>query len=1377
MPNLPSGSVTLLFTDIEGSTRLLTELGGRYADVLTWHRRLLREAFEQHRGREVDTQGDSFFVVFSDPGDAVDAAAAGQKALATHPWPEGVAVRVRMGIHTGEPLVVGEHYVGIDVHRAARIAAAAHGGQVLVSKRTRELVADGAASIGSLRELGAHRLKDLPGQERLFQLVIPGLPSSFRPPRVHKEAPASAGLPDYSLPPADVQCPYKGLAPFEPEDSDFFFGREELVEVLVSRLEEAGVLAVVGPSGSGKSSLLRAGLVPELERRRFAAGRALLTPGEHPLSGLALALSGVLERPADALIKRLSSDPGALGAELRAARDTSLVLAVDQFEEVFTLCRDEDERRLFIDALLRVSEVDGSTIQVIIALRADFYGHCVLYPRLASALEDHQALVGSMTEEELRRAIERPAEQAGLMLEPGLVEGILRDVVGEPGALPLLSHSLLETWKQRSGRMLTLIGYLQAGGVRGAIAKTAETVYRERLTPKQQTIARNSFLRLTELGKGTEETRRRVRVSELIPRAEEAEEVEEVLGMLVDARLLTMGEGTVEVAHEALIRNWPTLRTWLDEDREGKLVHRRLTEAAQEWGALGQDRGALYRGTRLSVASEWAELHDSQLNELERDFLSASREAEISEIGSARRRNRRLRVLVAALAFLLIGTVIAGALALLQRQEARSAATSAVAQRLGAQALVQKDLDLSLLLAKEGVDLDDSIVTQGNLLAALVRSPAAIGVLRPLPIGLVSVVTGPDGRFVAAEGWTTVAVIDARTMRKVRTFAGNDPFYGPDGRTIVLREQLSNGERIVIRDVASGTVRNAFRVPAALQGSSFVVSRDLKRSAAWTRDGTGVVIRDLASGRIVARIRSRARFSNLYMPDRRHLLTIGYTGTRATYDLWDLAKQQLIGSATVRSLGFEPYALSRDASRLAVGADDGSVTVYDLGSGKGVPLRGRHAASVTDVAFGPGGKLVTTGDDRQILVWNLASRAVVETLTGHNASVTGAAFSPDGGTVYTAGADGTLMSWDLGGSRRLGRPFVAGAGHAASEGKPGTLVALSATGSRMAVPELGGRVVVRDVESLAKIKRVLVPDVTQLVSAALSPAGTTLATGGADGEVALWDVRTGARLGRNLAGVVARVHSVPNRVHALAFSPNGRTLAAGDNSHRLHLWDVRSKALSGRPLDVPHDPLLHDPKNPNADAVRGLVFRRDGSLLAAAHGSDVSVWALPKRKLLYTVDVDGNAGEAVAVAFSPDGSLLATGGGTGEVRFWRAETGIRTGRSITAAGSILSLGFDPTGQIVVSSGTDGATRLLDVPSRVLVGPPLPGLDGEPSAAELTPDGRRVIVVYESGTGFRWEVSPSMWKRHACAVAGRNLTRAEWDQFLDDRDYRTVCAGA
>ena len=665
----------------------------------------------------MDTQGDSFFVSFPDAVEALAAAEDAQRALLAHGW-SGAELRVRMGLHTGEPLVTDGHYVGIDVHRGARIAAAAHGGQVVVSERTHELVCAGEAPPVTLRDLGLHRLKDLPEPERIFQLVARGLPSSFPPLRTHEAAIEAAGLPDYSLAPADVPCPYKGLLPFQPEDRELFFGREQLVKDLAERLRGSSVLAVVGPSGSGKSSLVRAGLVPALQgvvgEARHAA---IVTPGVHPLRQL--------ERSGEAAL-----------------------LVIDQFEELFTLCRDEQERTAFIEALL--DRAEGET-RVIVALRADFYGHCAAYPRLASALEERHALVGPMTEEELRRAIERPAERAGLVIEPGLVEAIVRDVAGQPGALPLLSHSLLETWRRRSGRMLTVIGYLQSGGVQGAIAKTAETVYRDRLSPDEQALARSIFLRLTELGEGTEDTRRRVAIRELIPRREQEAEVREVLLTLADARLVTMGEDTVEVAHEALIRSWPTLRSWLDADREGQLLHRRLTEAAQEWEALARDPGALLRGTRLAATGDWATAHDPELNELEREFLAASRQGSEREAERQRRTNRRLRTLLVGALVLLALAIFGGAIALVQRSHARHAegvakaqALTADAKRLGVLAGAETSLDRKMLLALAGLQLESLPETRGALLGVLQDSPAVFRFIRPSRVQIRALAATPD---------------------------------------------------------------------------------------------------------------------------------------------------------------------------------------------------------------------------------------------------------------------------------------------------------------------------------------------------------------------------------------------------------------------------------------------------------------------------------------------------------------------------------------------------------------------------------------------------------------------------------------------------------
>lgn len=391
-------------------------------------------------------------------------------------------------------------------------------------------------------------------------------------------------------------------------------------------------LAIVGASGSGKSSLVRAGLVPALRWNKTSADWSIcvFTPTEHPLESLALALTQENGSSATALVQNLALNSRCLqefaSQNLGLKRKARLLLVVDQFEELFTLCRSEDERASYIGNLLSASSEAEGPVLVIITLRADFYAHCANYPSLREALARQQEYIGAMNNEELRRAIEEPARRGRWEFEPGLVDLLLHDVGNEPGALPLLSHALLETWQRRRGRLMTLSGYTSSGGVRGAIAETAETVFTDQFTREQQSIARRIFLRLTELSDETSaaDTRRRATFSELILKPEEAAITHAVLNALADARLITTSEDAAESAHEALIREWPTLRGWLEENRDDLRLHRQLTEAAQDWHKLNRSEDLLFRGARLAQAREWAASHAVDMNILEQEFLEAS---------------------------------------------------------------------------------------------------------------------------------------------------------------------------------------------------------------------------------------------------------------------------------------------------------------------------------------------------------------------------------------------------------------------------------------------------------------------------------------------------------------------------------------------------------------------------------------------------------------------------------------------------------------------------------------------------------------------------------------------------------------------------------
>ena len=492
------------------------------------------------------------------------------------------------------------------------------------------------------------------------------------------------------LPPEAGEPPYQGLQYFDERDASRFFGREQLTVRVIGRLQRTRFLAVIGASGSGKSSLVRAGVVPALKSgARLIDGSLppsgsvhwayqVFTPGGHPLDALAAILSKEEALPSQitSLRDELAANPKslALAAQSLLAQKKSphLLLVVDQFEEIFTQTRSSEERAAFIDALISASNPDDTQpISLLVCLRADFYAQVAQHERLREMVSQHQEFIGAMNRAELVDAIVAPLVQGNWKIQEGLVKVILDDVGYEPGALPLLSHALLETWKRRRGRTLTLSGYVESGGVDGAIRETAEAVFNQRLTPEQQPIARMIFLRLSELNENAQDTRRRASFSELITRSTDELTIQTVINILADARLVTTSTvepGTtkvVEVAHESLIREWPTLQEWLNEDRQGLILHRQLTEATEDWIENDRETGLLIRGKRLAQVREWAskESNADSLSLQEAEFLEASQanaREEAEKEAQLARAQRTQRIFTAVIASLLVLVGILG---------------------------------------------------------------------------------------------------------------------------------------------------------------------------------------------------------------------------------------------------------------------------------------------------------------------------------------------------------------------------------------------------------------------------------------------------------------------------------------------------------------------------------------------------------------------------------------------------------------------------------------------------------------------------------------------------------------------------------------------
>ncbi len=574
-------------------------------------------------------------------------------------------------------------------------------------------------------------------------------------------------------------CPFRGLAPFDAAHAEYFFGRERLVAELIARLVGSPLLAVVGPSGSGKSSAVRAGLLPALAEGVVPGSqawrRAVMRPGARPLAELSRALARAVPEAAH-------EDPAPWIADAldRLPAGERLVLLIDQFEEAFVACRDPAEREAFFDALVEGAGESDKRLVVVLAIRADFYGRCAEHAELSTLVSANQLLVGPMRRDELRRAIELPARAAGLRVEPHLVSALVGNVASEPGGLPLLSAALLELWQRRDGRTLRYIAYEQSGGVERAVARLAEGAY-QRLGEAEQRRARPILMRLAGADEEEAESfvRRRVPLDEL--ELEHDPDGARALAVLTEARLLTADEGTVEVAHEALLSEWPRLRSWLEADAEGRRLHQHLIAAAREWRDSERDQAELYRGARLAAALDWAAEHDPELNELEREFLDESRTASEREAERQRRANRRLRTLLAGVGVLLAAAVVAGVIAISERGSARSAATAEAAQRLGAQAVNEDALDRAVRLAGAGVALDDSIATRSNLLTVLLRTPPALlGVLSGTGDQVIyAVAASPDGRLLAlGDSAGTVTIFDASTRRRLGEYQVGDRRFG-----------------------------------------------------------------------------------------------------------------------------------------------------------------------------------------------------------------------------------------------------------------------------------------------------------------------------------------------------------------------------------------------------------------------------------------------------------------------------------------------------------------------------------------------------------------------------------------------------------------------
>ncbi|WP_246107709.1 XRE family transcriptional regulator [Saccharothrix saharensis] len=772
---------------------------------------------------------------------------------------------------------------------------------------------------------------------------------------------AAEVLPSPEAGPEEGHPPYAGLAAYGTEDAEWFFGRDHLLDDLEQRIAHRRFVAVFGASGAGKSSLLRAGLVPRV------GGRVVVTsPSE-------------------------SAEPD-LDVDL---------LIVDQFEEVFTLWPDADRRTAYVDALLT------ARCKVVIGVRADFYGHCAQHPALVEALTDGQLLLGPMGPEELRQVIMQPAVKASCTVETALVSRLIADATGQPGVLPLVSHALLETWRRRRGTTLTLAGYEAAGGIQHAIAQTAERTYTS-LERHQRALARQVFLRLTALGDGTEDTKRR------LPRAEldHDVDVDVVLDRLAHARLLTLDRDSVEIAHEALIRSWPRLRGWLAEDREGLRTMRRLTEAAATWESLGRDPDALYRGSRLDTAVEWTQRDGVRTSAQERDFLAESLQARDRERLQAHRHTRRLRQLVALLAVLLVLAGTAVVLAITSQKEAAAGWKSSAAWYVAnqSQGLRSSDPQLADQLAIAAHDLNPNDETRNGVLSA--HASSELNVAGRAAFASAQALSDPDLQR-DPDRKTPVHVLGPAD-ETVTSIAVDE-----EGRAFTTT--LVDGAAKIwdVTDVTAEVLRT-FDFPVdriafdPARARTLVTVSDTAAVAVWDWS-------DPANPVEAARLPGHARpvVGVVYSPDGEVVVTFDAMGV---VRLWDVSEPKRPDPVTEVDTGQDvtAAALSHDRRTLALGSAKGEVRLYDV-TDRGEPVElwsGKaHRGAIQALGFHRSGDaLATVGTQDKVALWDVSDlRRPVERgrINGLTEGVYAVGFGSTATNVVTSKSNGTVRSWEF----------------------------------------------------------------------------------------------------------------------------------------------------------------------------------------------------------------------------------------------------------------------------------------------------------------------------------------------------------------------------
>ena len=1052
----------------------------------------------------------------------------------------------------------------------------------------------------------------------------------------------------------EPENPYKGLQAFQAADAPDFFGRDALIQKLLKRLQEEvenkRFLAVVGASGSGKSSVVKAGLIPALWRGEIPCPENWyivdMLPGERPLDELEVALTRVVADAKVNLREQLSRDSHGLlrVAEMILPDDGSeLLLVIDQFEEVFTLVDDDATRLHFLQLLQEAVSSKRSRVRVIVTLRADYYDKPLQYPHFAELMRSRAEIALPPGAEELEQMIREPAKRVAVHFEDGLVSQIVSDVHYQPGALPLLQYALTELFERREGRVLTMQAYLQIGGTGGALANRADELYHEG-TEKHQELIQQMFLRLVTLGEGAADTRRRVARSELLDITSDSETMSDIIDAYAGSRLLSLDidpasrKPTVEVAHEAILGQWERLRNWINQNREGIKMQQQLSRMAGEWENADRDPGYLARGLRLDHMLDWAEHNKLPLTDREQAFLDASlhdrqqrkqmeKARKEREITLEQQSVQRLRWLVAVFVIATAISVILAAIALDQRQIAIERANENHSLYLTNEARIAS-LDanplLALSLSIEAFRADSSSYQAYQTLDAMSNQSLAIRRFEGHTDDVTTIAYSPDGTMAISGSLDTTLILwDISTGAIIHRFtehtdAINDVAFSPDGTTIV---SASSDNTLIIRDVRDGDIIRVFEGHhGSVQSVSYSPDGNTILSGgcsvATTVCTTGqIILQNARSGETISTMLAHSSFvsSVAFNAEGQQVVTASIEDVM----LWQLTENglELQNSMFTSERGFRDLRFNLNSTMTLATLADGSF-VAQLLSGSGIIRLTNDDRFVDAATISPDVQTVVFAEGRIASLIDLEAKAELMQFIGHDDTIQTLVFSPSGETFLSGSSDNTLILWQAG--DQAIRTF---SGHresvAALAISPDSTRILGggATSVNNMHPGIDYSIIAWDIATGERLYQTE-PSEVGVVDIAVSPDGRYFVSTLAENVAGVWDLASGELLNR--------FEGLPSRQFDI--SPDGRTvLSAGHGTGHPVLWDIATGQILLTASDIPQ-------------SFKGLAeFSVDGTYAITAYRNNLVLWDVETGHEIRRINLQMTP---TLIALSPDGEFL-----------------------------------------------------------------------------------------------------------------------------------------